>query len=681
VSVRLKALEIEGFRGFAGRQRVDLDADVIVVRGDNGTGKTSVIDALLWVLCGEVAHLVERVRGLRRTEDAVISRFNPNGATVALTLDVEGAEYVVTRTGNQRSHELNVQPADDSSKDGTAETVLAELFGLQSRDELRQAVSTWGVLRQDAIRAALDAAGGALHDRLSGLIGLEKVTAFANATTRAADALVRERTTARAVLARAKERQVESFRRLDEARAAAGSPSQIAGLLVDGVSAVRAELASSAVEGSAELIVDESLDLATVSDLSAAVSKVVDALRSVRDDLQRASEHPADLDQAVRDAELATAAAEQTAKESAESAPALVQLASSAIGLLGDRCPVCGQPIDEGSVRAHLQEVLDRSRSLAARAQESQDALVGARAELARVRGALAAHNAAVERLDASRDRFRKVLADVNDRLRIRVDTSVASAVDALLDGLSASGSRLRASIKAVNEASGAHVTRLSDEADAAGTEVAAAEQHAVSLDERCGRAQELVRAAHSVARDILESTLDRLTPSFAEVFERLAPNPAFTALIAKQDVMRNRNQIIPLVRDRDRGIEANPVLVLSEGQLNVVGLSYFLGLALNAHEAALPFLVLDDPLQALDVIATLSFGDLCRQIREQRQLIVTTHDRRFADVLVRKLAPRDPSQALLVHEFHSWTRDGPVIETTCPEVATVMRLLHPKAS
>jgi len=78
---------------------------------------------------------------------------------------------------------------------------------------------------------------------------------------------------------------------------------------------------------------------------------------------------------------------------------------------------------------------------------------------------------------------------------------------------------------------------------------------------------------------------------------------------------------------------------------------------------------------------AESSFGDLCRQIREQRQLIVTTHDRRFADVLVRKLAPRDTGQTLLVHEFQTWTRDGPVIETSRPERETVIRLLQQRAS
>jgi DNA repair exonuclease SbcCD ATPase subunit len=676
MTVRLKRLQIEGFRGFAECRPIDLDADVIIVRGDNGTGKTSMVDALLWLFCGELAHLVERVRGLRRTEDAVTSRFNPDGATVTLIVAVDGIEHLFTRTGNERSNRLNVLIADEMLEDAAAEARLAEVFGIASAAELWQAVTTWGLLRQDAIRAALDAAGGALHERLSGLIGLEKVTAFATATTRASDSLIRERTAARAAREQAKQRHVDALHRRDEARQAAGSPSEIAALLADGMRAVRAQLPATV-----NLIVNDAADIEIVTQLGATIGRVVEALEAVQRGHQTLAKHPNDPGQLAQEAEAAAAAAERAAKESAEQAPALVQLASSAIGLLGDRCPVCDQPIDEAFVRSHLQEVLDRSHALAAGAQESQDALVRAQADLARVRGVLADRRTAVEGLDALQTELSNVLADVNDRLNFNVGVFDESTVDALLEALSNAVARLAELARTVNQASGSHMTRLADEADAAGTEVAAADEHVVSLEERCGRARELVHAAHQAARDILENALGRLGPSFAEVFDRLSPNPAFTELVAKQDVMRNRNQIVPIVRDRERDIEANPLLVFSEGQLNVVALSYFLGMALNARDAALPFLVLDDPLQALDVIAILSFGDLCRQIREQRQLIVTTHDRRFADVLVRKLAPRDTGQTLLVHEFQGWTRNGPMIETSRPEPEAVIRLLQQRAS
>jgi ABC-type lipoprotein export system ATPase subunit len=73
--------------------------------------------------------------------------------------------------------------------------------------------------------------------------------------------------------------------------------------------------------------------------------------------------------------------------------------------------------------------------------------------------------------------------------------------------------------------------------------------------------------------------------------------------------------------------------------------------------------MLLDDPLQAMDVLSVLGFADLCRRIREQRQLIVTTHDRRFADLLTRKLTPRNDATRSVVMEFVGWTREGPEVK------------------
>ncbi len=645
MSARLLRLALEGFRGFAERQEIDLDADAIVVRGDNGTGKTSLVDGLLWLFTGELTHLTQRVRGLRRTEDAITSRFNPDGAMVSLTLSVNGVEMVVTRTGDQSATRLMVDGDEERAEDR-----LAAALGTQ---DLKQAVVTWGLLRQDAIRSALDQAGGALHERVSGLIGLERVSAFATAATRASDALVRSRTGARSSRAAAAHRHEDALARVEIARQAADS--DVGGAITAGLTDLG-------------LAVPAGADLALVEQLGAQAGQIVEALGMLKERRRALDAFPEDVQQLVDDAEAASADAERAAAVSAERAPALVQLATSAMGLLGERCPVCDQTIDEASVRSHLEEVLARSRALAAEVQANQDALARARMEFSRLRSALTDRRAAEMELHAAEAEAVALVGEIGD-------------LDELLEHHQRQLTRLRQLYRTVNQASGAEVARLSDEAAEAERALRAADEELALLEARCERANELQRAAHEAAEAILETALSQLQPSFAEVFDRLAPNPAFTELLARQDVMRNRNQIVPLVRDRERGIDANPLLVFSEGQLNVVALSYFLGMALNARDAALPFLVLDDPLQALDVIAILGFSDLCRQIRDRRQLLVTTHDRRFADVLVRKLSPRDSGQTLLVHHFTGWTREGPVIATERPEIQPVMWLLRGEAS
>jgi ABC-type multidrug transport system ATPase subunit len=114
---------------------------------------------------------------------------------------------------------------------------------------------------------------------------------------------------------------------------------------------------------------------------------------------------------------------------------------------------------------------------------------------------------------------------------------------------------------------------------------------------------------------------------------------------------------------------------------LNVVSLSYFLGLALNAGEGALPFVVLDDTLAALDVVNVLGFADLCRRLRDQRQLIVTTHDRRFADLLARKLSPRQRGSRTVLIELDGWTEDGPTVRVQDEPLAEIVPLPSQRAS
>ena len=44
--VKIKSVEMSGFRAFAGSERFDLDGDVVLVVGANGQGKTSLFDAI-----------------------------------------------------------------------------------------------------------------------------------------------------------------------------------------------------------------------------------------------------------------------------------------------------------------------------------------------------------------------------------------------------------------------------------------------------------------------------------------------------------------------------------------------------------------------------------------------------------------------------------------------------------
>ena len=56
---RLKSLEMQDFRVFLGSHRVPLDADIILIHGNNGTGKSSLLYAIELALTGSVADLAQ----------------------------------------------------------------------------------------------------------------------------------------------------------------------------------------------------------------------------------------------------------------------------------------------------------------------------------------------------------------------------------------------------------------------------------------------------------------------------------------------------------------------------------------------------------------------------------------------------------------------------------------------
>ena len=85
--MRIRSLEIAGFKSFADRVTLEFDQGVSAIVGPNGCGKSNVVDAIRWVM-GE--QNPRNLRG-RSMEDLVYAGTEKRGpvglAEVTLTLD------------------------------------------------------------------------------------------------------------------------------------------------------------------------------------------------------------------------------------------------------------------------------------------------------------------------------------------------------------------------------------------------------------------------------------------------------------------------------------------------------------------------------------------------------------------------------------------------------------------
>jgi hypothetical protein len=413
--------------------------------------------------------------------------------------------------------------------------------------------------------------------------------------------------------------------------------------------------------------------LAEIETAAAAARQLLEAAK----ELERAD---AEIGQPADQLEEELVRLRREAESVLQKAPAQIQLADAALGLLSDECPVCEQAIDESSVRAHLQEMLTAAEEESARAEEVRVGLSTAEAKLQSARLAESRRAEAQARVELAEERM-VGLAARGGWLTFERHWIAPDRASELIEVFERLDGAVRAAQSDARRRSSERALRFGTEVEAAKAELERADAEAQAAADQFSRARTLEDASRKAAERIIERALAQLQPSLAEVFDRLSPHPTFNELQARQDIFYGKNQVVPHAYDRKNEVGGHPTMIFSEGQLNVVALSYFLGLALNAGEGALPFVVLDDTLAALDVVNVLGFADLCRRLREQRQLIVTTHDRRFASLLARKLAPRQEGSRTLLVELDGWTEDGPEVRVHDEPLAEIVPLPTKRAS
>jgi hypothetical protein len=638
----------------------------------------------LWLMTGQVPRLRERGKGMRQEgADPIVSRYRPGEkARVSLAVRItsvncsEGAdpeEVTFERVGDNGHSTLSARRGEEKLSGADAERLLAGSFGDFTTEQFSHAVSAWGVLQQHALLQALEG-GASMHERLAEMVGLERVNRFAASAAEVAKRARAEQRRAEQVRDQLRQKRDIAASRLKEAREEATElePNRVSiSKLID--KSMRDLPQGLALGRSVE-------DLEDFPELLRELEWLAEAARglaSAGKELELVGEAGVDAIEVIeqRLEELKVQADRAVAR-----APAQVQMADAALRLLGEQCPVCGQQIDESSVRQHLNEILANAREESDRAIDVRHALREVETQLQSARLAEARRKEAQERIDSAKERLWDRVSGAG---WVAVDRTWASVERAqeLAELFDLLGSRMRSAQAEVRRSGSERMVRYSAELEVTGKEQERADEEVKAAKSRSERAAELDTAAHRAAERIVARALKRLQPSLAEVFDRLSPHPTFSELQAKQDIYYRKNQVVPHAYDPKNEVGGHPALIFSEGQLNVVALSYFLGLALNAGEGALPFIVLDDTLAAMDVLNVLGFADLCRRLREKRQLLVTTHDRRFAGLLTRKLAPREEGSRTIRLDLEGWTEEGPQIRRLEEPLAEILPLPRQHAS
>lgn len=700
-------LRVEAFRGFRDACEFDLSATAVVITGPNGTGKTSFFDALQWGLLGSLERL-ESLRSRRNVEHVVNQYRLGRKASVEMDLSLPSGPVTLRRTGDQGGSTLELRRAYEPALFGDeAEAELRSILLPNSELALESALTTSGLMQQDVMRRVLEAKPADRYRQLSTVLGLGALEDFEE-TTRSVAKLTSEREkNARVELARLADALKQAQGRSDAAQTRLATRPQVAAVREEALSVLLATPAGISVRGrSVSLEGPDDVRLAATAFGHAA--DMVESARTLTShafQLRRGlGEGPAEEEVSGLRAQVARAEAARDAVEASRgiaqgqlnaarlAAADMAQLAVLAVPMLSDDCPVCGQHIDRDHVERELRERTEATGTIL----ELERAFSELANDLSRTAAAVTTAREVLSAAEQKAERWRQVRS---------ADLAAQAAVEALAEEIkvvnlarydleSFAGvatpaleyfRRVRRALHDLLETFDRQSDQGAVERAVAETRsfefaLASAEEELAAQSARSNMLQMLSEQTIEARVEVTEARLRSIQPLVANIFQRLDPHPAFKTVEFELDTYYRKGTTSPLVIDQVENIAADPLLIFSTSQANIVALSYFIAMSLSFEERGLPFLLLDDPVQSMDDVNVLGFADLCRHLRLRRQLIVSTHERRFSSLLERKLAPRAEGSRTKIIKFTGWDRSGPTVQEYFVEPQLLedpIRLVH----
>jgi chromosome segregation protein len=640
--MKLDFIEVSGFRGFREKLRVDFGAGFAIICGRNGVGKSSLCDAIEFVLTGEIDKYRVEKSAQETLSDYVWWRGEgaPIGcyATLGFRGD-DGSSFTVTRSR-------------ESGVDQPAAALEAKLcIGAKPDDALRQLCRT-SIIRDEWIAAlSLDLteterfglvrkALGAVEDP-DYLAKATKVVDRTEATLRQLEDEYRDATI----------RHTTALAQLSEARESASNIGDVAAALtvidketepgqsdlVERIANARSRLSSdrSRLNRVGEIISEggriaslrAEIESATFQQQKVATAQVVDRAT------QRHNSAQALLLQTRE--RLSTA---QEADALAASLSLLIEHGER-VGLDHDRCPLCDALRTEEEFREGLAHARTRLDALGSIVEAARHAFEAAEQEATASREALDSAESKLADLTSREQQLRQREAAYIALLAAigLVEISLVREPDKLEAWFENERNRLIELERAILtlEASQSvqvisdleeRLATLRREVDAAADRVTRA-QAAVSL------AKNLERGVRRASAEIVDERLALISPLLSELYQRLRPHADWRTIeySIRGDVRRFLSLKV--------GDGLNPQFVFSSGQRRAAGLAFLLSVHLSRSWVSLRTLILDDPIQHIDDFRALHLVEVMAALRQDgRQIICAVEDPALADLLCRRL-------------------------------------------
>lgn len=690
--MRLLSLTVRNFRGFGSlAEPIALDADLVLMFGPNGYGKTSLAEAIEWLFYGTTRR---RQRGETYSKNEYDGCFaNVHGAVpVEVSASIRlanGTEHTITRRiPNPRADEIS-----ETFIDGTAATF--ESLGLSELQAVHPVVA------QHDLQSFIHSRPKERRDLISAALGLDELTALKTAL----DGARKSFAPPAVAEARAKLQPLAAMLATLSETKALGQRWQKTPLEVRADDDVKALLiAAQRLAGSTAQEVEQLL-----ADLRIRRQRLSRTVFDTRK-LMPPADIPATLSRMdTESASVATACntlAENIAKAvaavAATYATALLQFWEAGLRLSpeSDNCPMCEALTLTPDMRAALvarltaaQQTLTANKQVVTATTTAATALGRAKqaAEQAGIHGLGTEERALLEKLLAAKSEPLAAFLTAHDEL-IAATAGTINTADAVREFLNSLPQRIAdttraseliedsrsvpgrfattvTSLRTALQRYGAAWTSFEQllsaeissnksitEIDAVGKALNGEPEIKIlaAYDTVSAGSRALMQRTEEFLQQQQTTLLTARGKEIKDVYDQLNPGAQVTF-----EAMEPGNEQLRL-HASSFGVRMSAAANLSECQLNCLGLSFWLVRAMTP-KSPFHFILLDDPIQSMDDDHCEAFigtvvPDLCDN--HKRQVILLSHERKLID----RIRDLNKVRDTVVYHYDDYERPGPTI-------------------
>lgn len=660
--IRIHSLDLCGFRGCKDRLQIDFGVGFTVLSGLNGSGKSTVLDAIEFALAGAISKFEDT--GGEKGEKASDYEWwrgegQPLDRYVELTL-VDGDNQSIVIHRKPGSVEVRTQ----NEESGRGQEALVEILCDTS---LNPEASVAGLCRTSFIRDefiashSVDLPEAERFSFVRAAVGAQNTSHLQKKLQKAREELKDRLTIAERDYAVARSRVEEAIERLSSSRGAI--PSAVANRDLEHQTLHSLGLPNESTND--ELIHAANLEI----ERSRSKFDILSQLLSRAGAIEARLESPVLLERRARKESLeqevqiyrlslertrnqmeASEASYVRLKEGQELISNLAELvkAGRSLGLSDDACPLCGQLIEADAFERHVAEIEAQVQQFG----EAINLAIEQRTKLHSI------ENATRKQLDAAEHELISISSEIEslDRLVLQIASDASSAglgldswrsesirpqIDALSTRLSVleHGRRI-ASLPLLTKDVQSHENEVKRRRAAA----ALLEQNLSQLRRVDDQLKETLDEVKRFSAEAVEDRLAAIKPLFTELYLRLRPHIDWRRVdySIRGDLRRFLSLRV------DRGL--NMKFLFSSGQRRAAGLAFLISVALSRPWSRLGALVFDDPIQHVDDFRAIHLVETLAAIRASGfQIICAVEDPNLAELLCRRLRSRYDEPGLLL--------------------------------